>query len=72
MHRILTQNTRIQHNAALMLSVSALLSGVWLSHSAKPYNTGLFSFHKLAALATIVAVTLHSTTSAPVIVIEPL
>jgi len=56
MHRKLTQNTRIQYIVALMLSATTLLSGVWLSHSAKPYNTGMFFFHRLAALAAIVAI----------------
>lgn len=38
------------------LFVSTLLSGFWLSHSGKPYNSGIFSIHKLIALATIIII----------------
>jgi hypothetical protein len=39
-----------------LLLVSTLLSGVWLSHSGRPYNTGIFTLHKLVALATILII----------------
>ena len=42
--------------AAGALFVLTLLSGFWLSHSGKPYNSGIFSIHKLIALATIIII----------------
>lgn len=42
--------------AAGALFVLTLLSGLWLSHLGKPYNSGIFSIHKLIALATIVII----------------
>jgi hypothetical protein len=42
--------------AAGVLSVFTLLSGVWLSHSGKPYNTAIFTIHKLIAVATVVVI----------------
>lgn len=37
--------------AIFLLTVA---SGVWLSHSGKPYQTGIFTVHKLIALASVV------------------
>ena len=42
--------------AAGLLFVFTLLSGVWLSNSGKPYNSGIFTIHKLIALATIILI----------------
>jgi hypothetical protein len=42
--------------AAGVLSIFTLLSGVWLSHSGKPYNTAIFTIHKLIAVATVVVI----------------
>lgn len=39
-----------------MLLVFTLLSGIWLSHSGKPYNSAIFTLHKLIALATLVVI----------------
>jgi hypothetical protein len=38
------------------LSALTLLSGVWLSHLGKPYNTVVFNIHKLIAVATIIVI----------------
>ena len=42
--------------AAGLLFIFTLLSGLWLSHSGKPYNSGIFAIHKLIALATIIMI----------------
>ena len=42
--------------AAVVLSIFTLLSGVWLSHSGKPYNSLIFGIHKLIAMATIIMI----------------
>jgi hypothetical protein len=44
-----------------LLLLFTLLSGVWLSHSGRPYNTMIFTFHKLIALGVVIftAVTVH-------------
>ena len=36
------------------LFVLTLLSGVWLSQTGKPYNNGIFTIHKLIALASVI------------------
>jgi hypothetical protein len=47
-----TSTTRMIVTGLLVLFT--LLSGVWLSRSGKPYNTGIFTIHKLIALATVI------------------
>ena len=42
--------------AAGLLFTFTLLSGLWLSHSGKPYNSVIFTIHKLIALATIIMI----------------
>jgi hypothetical protein len=42
--------------AAGVLSIFTLLSGVWLSHSGKPYSTAIFTIHKLIAVATVIVI----------------
>ncbi len=44
-----------------LLYVFIVLSGFWVGSSGKPYNTAIFSIHKLIALATvaILAVTIY-------------
>ncbi len=38
--------------AGVVLSfVLIILSGIWLSHLGKPYNTGVFAIHKVAGVA---------------------
>jgi hypothetical protein len=37
-----------------LLIVLTLVSGVWLSHSGKPFNGLIFTVHKLIALATVI------------------
>jgi hypothetical protein len=37
--------------------VITLASGVWLSRAGKPYNSLLFTFHKLVALGAVIATT---------------
>ncbi len=44
--------TRLIVSGALFLLT--LLSGVWLSHSGKPYSTLIFTIHKLIALGTVI------------------
>ncbi len=34
----------------------ALISGILLSHAGKPYNTGIFTVHKLVAIAAIILI----------------
>ena len=37
-----------------LLLLFTLLSGVWLSHSGRPYNTVIFTIHKLIALGAVI------------------
>ena len=37
-----------------LLLLFTLLSGVWLSHSGRPYNTAIFTLHKLIALGAVI------------------
>ena len=37
-----------------LLLLFTLLSGVWLSHSGRPYNTVIFTLHKLIALGAVI------------------
>jgi hypothetical protein len=39
---------------AVVLFLSTIASGVWLSHAGKPLNPLLLTLHKLIALATVV------------------
>lgn len=38
------------------LFLGTLLSGIWLSSSGRPYNTGIFTIHKLIALAAVILI----------------
>jgi hypothetical protein len=49
---ILTSKTAI----CGLLVLLTLVSGVWLSHSGKPYNSMIFTIHKLIALATVIII----------------
>ncbi len=49
---ILTSKTAI----CGVLFLLTLVSGVWLSHSGKPYNGMIFTIHKLIALATVIII----------------
>jgi hypothetical protein len=49
---ILTSKTAI----CGLLVLLTLISGVWLSHSGKPYNSMIFTIHKLIALATVIII----------------
>jgi hypothetical protein len=40
--------------------VLTLVSGVWLSRSGKPLNTGIFTVHKLIALGAVVATAIQA------------
>ena len=40
--------------ASGLLFVFTLLSGVWLSNSGKPFNSLIFSIHKLIAMAMVI------------------
>jgi phosphotransferase system glucose/maltose/N-acetylglucosamine-specific IIC component len=42
-----------------LLFVFTLISGVWLSHSGKPFNMAIFTIHKLIALATVIAIAVN-------------
>ena len=37
-----------------IIFILTLASGVWLSHSGKPYSTGIFTIHKLISVAVVV------------------
>ena len=37
-----------------VLFLCSLITGIWLSHSGKPLNTGIFTIHKLIALAATI------------------
>ena len=37
-----------------MILVLTIVSGFWLSHTAKPLNPAIFTIHKLVALAAVV------------------
>jgi membrane-associated PAP2 superfamily phosphatase len=39
-----------------LLLLLALVTGAWLSHSGKPLNGGIFTIHKLIALATVIVI----------------
>ena len=56
MNAITLNTTTTKLIAAGVLSIFTLLSGVWLSHSGKPYNTAIFTIHKLIAVATAVVI----------------
>jgi hypothetical protein len=49
---ILTSKTAI----CGLLLILTLVSGVWLSHSGKPFNSMIFTIHKLLALATVIII----------------
>lgn len=49
---ILTSKTTI----CGLLVLLTLISGVWLSHSGKPFNSIIFTVHKLLALATVIII----------------
>ncbi|MFL7837346.1 MAG: hypothetical protein AB8I52_00990, partial [Candidatus Promineifilaceae bacterium] len=49
---ILTSKTAI----CGLLVLLTLVSGVWLSHSGKPYSSMIFTIHKLIALATVIII----------------
>ena len=49
---ILTSKTTI----CGLLVLLTLVSGVWLSHSGKPFNSMIFTIHKLLALATVIII----------------
>ncbi len=49
---ILTSKTAI----CGLLLILTLISGVWLSHSGKPFNGMIFTIHKLIALATVIII----------------
>jgi len=38
-----------------LLFLFTLVSGVWLSHSGKPYNSAIFTIHKLIALGAVIS-----------------
>jgi hypothetical protein len=56
MNAITMSTTTTKLIAAGVLSIFTLLSGVWLSHSGKPYNSVIFTIHKLIAVATVVVI----------------
>ena len=56
MNALMMNTTMTKLIAAGVLSVLTLLSGVWLSHSGKPYSTAIFTIHKLIAVATVVVI----------------
>ena len=59
----------------IILFVLTIAAGFWVSKTGKPYNTGIFTLHKLLALAVVVLTTisinsfLKTTTSTSLITI---
>ncbi len=45
--------------AASGLFILTILSGLWLSHLGKPYNSWIFAIHKLIAVAMIILITMR-------------
>lgn len=45
----------------IILFVLTLASGVWVSKTGKPYHTGIFTLHKLLALAAVTLAILATT-----------
>ena len=39
-----------------LLLLATIPSGIWLSRKGKPYNTGIFTIHKLIAVAAVVLI----------------
>jgi len=44
-----------------VLFILVIASGFWVTRSGKPYHTGIFTLHKLAALATVVLTVINLT-----------
>ena len=48
-----------------------LASGLWLSRSGKPLKTGIFTVHKLIALAAVVVTTLRTYNALKITAVQP-
>jgi hypothetical protein len=52
-----TISTSVQANRMVVIGVLfvlTLLSGLWVSNAGKPYNTWIFGFHKIFAMAAVI------------------
>jgi hypothetical protein len=49
-----------------------LASGVWLSRSGKPLKTGIFTVHKLIALAAVIVTALQTYNALTILDVEPI
>jgi len=49
-----------------------LASGLWLSRSGKPLKTGIFTVHKLIALAAVVVTALQTYNALTILDVEPI
>jgi hypothetical protein len=43
--------TQVRVAGVVLSFILIILSGIWLSHLGKPYNTGVFAVHKLVGVA---------------------
>jgi|WetSurMetagenome_2_1015567.scaffolds.fasta_scaffold169856_2 hypothetical protein len=55
-----------------MIFLLTLASGFWLSRSGKPLKTGIFTVHKLIALAAVVVTALQTYKSLRILEVQPL
>ena len=53
-------DTVVRFAAPLIVFLLTLASGLWLSRAGKPLNTGIFTAHKLIALAAVIITVLRT------------
>ena len=55
-----------------MIFLLTLAAGLWLSRSGKPLKTGIFTVHKLIALAAVVVTALQTYNALRILEVQPL
>ena len=55
-----------------MIFLLTLASGLWLSRSGKPLKTGIFTLHKLIALAAVVVTALQTYNTLKILEVQPI
>ena len=55
-----------------MIFLLTLASGLWLSRAGKPLKTGIFTVHKLIALAAVVVTVLQTYKALTIPEVEPI
>jgi hypothetical protein len=53
---LVTKNKLLTSGMFILFTIG---SGVWLSNAGKPFNTGIFTLHKLIAVATVFFTCVH-------------